>query len=237
MSEGEINNSTEKKANRGRPKGHSTQGEAMKTHLYRTALKLIKKGGYEAATLRKIAKMADVSPGLIYKYYPSKEAIIVRLYNDLSADLLKKVPEIKEGKWDKRCIETLRLSISVLEPHKETLKALIPILVGDTDNNVFSSKNNFSKQRVEGSFFIAINESKSKFKEEFSKDLASLVYMVHLGILLFWLLDKTKDNNATEKLILFTERLLKPFSLGLRIGPTKKAVTQISKIINDGLSA
>ena len=237
MSEKEIKANTEKKIPRGRPKGRSQQGEAMKAHLYKTALKLIKKEGYEAATLRKIAKAADVSPGLIYKYYPNKEAIIIRLYDDLSTDLLEQTPTLKAGKWDKRCIETLKMSISVLEPHKETLKALIPILVGDTNNNVFSSRNNFSKQRVENAFYVAISESKNSFKEEFSKDLASLVYTVHLAILLFWLLDKTDKNKATDKLIAYTEKLLKPFSIGLKLGATKKIVSQMSSIINEGLSA
>lgn len=236
MSEDKVNKTRKKTASRGRPKRLSQQSEAMKARIYKTALKLFKKEGFESTTLKKIAEKADISPGLIYKYYPNKEAIIVGLYDDLSADLLKLMPQLKKGKWDKRCIQTLRLCINVLGPHKEILKALIPILVGDTDNNVFSSKNNFSKQRVESSFYIAINESKNNFKEEFSKDLTSLVYTLHLGILLFWLLDKSDDNTATEKLILFTEKLLKPFSLSLRIGPAKKAVSRISKIINEGLN-
>jgi len=42
--------------------------------------------GYEATTLREIAKDARVSVGLLYRYFPSKRAVIIALYDELSAD-------------------------------------------------------------------------------------------------------------------------------------------------------
>ena len=61
---------------RGRPPGPTAQGAATKQHLYGVAMRLISERGYEATTLRDIAKEARVSVGLLYRYFPSKQAVI-----------------------------------------------------------------------------------------------------------------------------------------------------------------
>ena len=52
----------------------------------RTAMQLIAARGYEATTLRDIAKEAGVSVGLLYRYFPSKQAVVIALYDELSSD-------------------------------------------------------------------------------------------------------------------------------------------------------
>ena len=71
---------------RGRPPGRTPQGAAAKRHLYATALQRIAARGYEGTTLRDIAEQAGVSVGLLYRYFPSKQAIVIALYDELSAD-------------------------------------------------------------------------------------------------------------------------------------------------------
>ena len=70
---------------RGRPTGPTAQGTAARDRLYATATKLIAARGYEATTLRDIAKEAGVSVGLLYRYFPSKQAVIIALYDELSS--------------------------------------------------------------------------------------------------------------------------------------------------------
>ena len=74
-----IKNSKVRKK-RGRPRGETEQGAAARERLYKTATKLIAAHGYEATTLRDIAKKAEVSVGLLYRYFPSKEALVNELY-------------------------------------------------------------------------------------------------------------------------------------------------------------
>jgi AcrR family transcriptional regulator len=51
-----------------------------------SAIRMISERGYEATTLRDIAKDAHVSVGLLYRYFPSKQAVIIALYDELSGD-------------------------------------------------------------------------------------------------------------------------------------------------------
>ena len=70
----------------GRPPGQTAQGTAARERLYAVAMRLIAERGYEATTLRDIAKEAGVSVGLLYRYFPSKQAIVIALYDELSTE-------------------------------------------------------------------------------------------------------------------------------------------------------
>src|SRR5262247_3481994 len=93
-----------KRRKRGRPPGQSPQGAAARERLYETAIRLISERGYEATTLRDIAQAAGVSVGLLYRYFPSKQAVIVALYDQLSADFAQQAAALKPGKWRDRFV-------------------------------------------------------------------------------------------------------------------------------------
>src|SRR5262245_17001030 len=71
---------------RGRPPGPTSQGHEARQRLYKTAVRLIGERGYEATTLRDVADEAGVSVGLLYRYFPSKRAVVLALYDQLSAE-------------------------------------------------------------------------------------------------------------------------------------------------------
>ena len=136
---------------RGRPPGQTAQGAAAKHRLYGTAIGLITRRGYESTTLRDMAKEAGVSVGLLYRYFPSKRAIIIALYDELSADYARQAADMPRGRWRDRFIFALKTSLQVLEPHRVALRALIPVLVGDPDEGVFAESAAFSRLRVQPS--------------------------------------------------------------------------------------
>src|SRR6266545_1094974 len=115
---------------RGRPPGQTPQGAAAQERLYAIALRMIAERGYEATTLREIAKEASVSVGLLYRYFPSKQAIVIALYDELSSDYARQATDLPPGKWRDRFVFALKTSLEVLEPHRVALRALTPVLVG-----------------------------------------------------------------------------------------------------------
>ena len=123
---------------RGRPAGQTAQGAAARQRLYGIAIRLMTRRGYESTTLRDVAKEAGVSVGLLYRYFPSKRAIIIALYDELSADYARQAVEMPRGRWRDRFIFALKASLQVLEPHRVALRALIPVLVGDPEEGVFA---------------------------------------------------------------------------------------------------
>ena len=133
---------------RGRPKGHTERGLEARSKLYETAIRLFSERGYEETTLRDIAAEAGVSPALLYKYFPGKSAVVLELYDALSRELEIRARDLRPVPWRERALEALEASLSVLSPHRATLAALVPVLIGDPEQGVFSERTAFSRLRV-----------------------------------------------------------------------------------------
>lgn len=60
---------------------------ATKEHIFRTALDLFEKRGYEQTTVADITNAADVGKGTFFSYFPSKESIFAHLGSALTDDM------------------------------------------------------------------------------------------------------------------------------------------------------
>jgi AcrR family transcriptional regulator len=220
---------------RGRPPGQTAQGAATKDHLYGVAMRLISERGYEATTLRDIAKEAHVSVGLLYRYFPSKQAVITALHDELSMEYSRQAEKMPAGKWRDRFLFALRTSLHVLEPHRVVLRALIPVLVGDPDDGVFADSTTFARVRVQGVFEQAVIEATDAPKQPLAQALGRLLYLVHLAVLLWWLLDKSSKQRATTALVSLTQQLLPSAALTLRVPPVRRFVVSTEELIREAL--
>ena len=220
---------------RGRPPGPTAQGAATKQHLYGVAMRLISERGYEATTLRDIAKEARVSVGLLYRYFSSKQAVITALHDELSMEYARQAETMPAGKWRDRFLFALRTSLHVLQPHRVVLRALIPVLVGDPSDGVFANNTTFARVRVQTVFEKAVTEAIDAPKPPLAQALGRLLYLVHLAVLLWWLLDKSAKQRATTALVSLTQQLLPSAALTLRVPPVRRFVTSIDELIREGL--
>lgn len=220
---------------RGRPPGQTAQGAGTRDRLYITAMGLITERGYEATTLRDIAKEAKVSVGLLYRYFPSKQAVILAFYDELSADFARQATGMHSGRWRDRFIFALTTSLRVLEPHRVALQALAPVLVGDPDDGVFSERTAFSRQRVQPVFEDAVVGATDAPNQPLAAALGRLLYLVHLAVLLWWLFDKSSRQRATSALVSLTEQLLPSAALALRVPPVRRFVIAVDELIRGAL--
>jgi len=191
--------------------------------------------GYSATTLRDIAKEAGVSVGLLYRYFPSKQAVLVALYDQLSKDFAREAAAMAPGRWRERFVFALQTSLRVLQSHRTTLRALIPVLVGDPDDGVFAEGTAFSRLRVQQVFEEAVAGASDAPKAPIAGALGRMFYLVHLAILLWWLLDRTPRQRATGTLVTLMEHLLPSAALTLRLPPIRRFVVSFDELIREGL--
>jgi len=196
---------------------------------------LITQRGYEATTLREIAKEANVSVGLLYRYFPSKQAIILAFYDELSADFARDAAAMPRGRWRERFVFALTTSLQVLVAHRVALQALAPVLVGDPDEGVFSERTAFSRQRVQPVFEDAIIGATDAPRQPLAAALGRLLYLVHLAVLLWWLFDKSSHQRATWALVSLTEQLLPSATLALRVPPVRRFVIAVDELMGEAL--
>lgn len=184
---------------RGRPRGSTKKGESTRQLLYEAATQLFAERGYEATTMRAIADRAGVSPGLLYRYFPSKRAVVQELYQRLSTRYATDAAALPEGSWTLRFFHALDVSLAVLAPHRDTLAALTPLLIGDADEGLFATGSAKSRRRVMAVFVDAVDGATDAPND--AAALGRLLYVAHLAIILSWLLDKSPEQRATMQLL------------------------------------
>ena len=220
---------------RGRPPGQTPQGAAARERLYATAMQLIVERGYDATTLRDVARKANVSVGLLYRYFPSKQALVIALYDELSSDFARRAAGMPAGRWRDRFVFALTTSLDVLAPHRVPLRALTPVLVGNVDEGIFSASTTFSRLQVQQVFEDAVVGSSDAPKQPLAAALGRLLYLVHLVVLLWWLLDRSAHQRATAALVSLIRQLLPSATLTLRVPPMRRFVLAVDELIRDAL--
>jgi AcrR family transcriptional regulator len=220
---------------RGRPPGRTAEGDATRRRLYETAIGLIGERGFEATTLRDVASRAGVSVGLLYRYFPSKRSIVLALYDDLSDTFAREAAGLPPGKWRDRFASALETSLRVLGPHRVTLRALAPVMVGDVEEGVFAQSTAFSRRRVQAVFQSAALGATDAPAPRLAEAVGSLLYLLHLAVILWWLLDKSPAQRATRGLVGLLRQVLPSAALTLRLPPVRRFVQSADQLLRDAL--
>ena len=220
---------------RGRPSGRTARGEEMRQRLYETAVRSIAEKGWQETTLRDVAAAAGVSVGLLYRYFPSKRAIVLALYDELSTEYARRAEEMGAGRWRDRFLYALTTSLEVLRPHRETLAALTGVLVGDPNEGLFAPSTAFSRLRVQAAFVTAVEGASDAPRGALGPALGRLLYLLHLAVLLWWLLDRSPAQRATAALLVLLGRALRLAAPILRIPGVPGLIVSADALVREAL--
>ena len=102
-------------------------------------------------------------------------------------------------------------------------------------SGVFAAGTAFSRLRVLQVFEDAVGRSADPPKPQLGEALGRLLYLVHLGVLLWWLLDKMPEQRATGAPVALIRQLLPSAALALGLPPIRRFVVQMDELIREGL--
>jgi AcrR family transcriptional regulator len=207
----------------------TSKGESTRQHLVETSISLFKERGYEATSMRSIAKHAGVSPGLAYRYFDGKESLVAELYAQLSTEFVQNAV-LPEGSWTERGLAALDGSLSVLKPHRDVLATLMG---SSATQRSLSPPMARTAPAVEAVFFRAIAESKPPPRD--ARAVGEILYLAHLGVLLFWILDRSVDQRATSALRDWVGNTLPMLALALRIPGAMRPIRSLLNIVKLGV--
>jgi AcrR family transcriptional regulator len=198
-------------------------------------VRLIAARGWHETTLRDVAREAGVSVGLLYRYFPSKQAVVLVLYDELSAQYATQAGSMRRGTWCDRFADALKTSLDVLGPHRGTLAALVPVLVGDAHEGLFAARMAFSRLRVQTVFVEAVAGASDAPRADLGPALGRLLYLIHLAVLLWWLLDKSPGQRATDGILRLLERALRLAAPALHIPGVRGLVIAADTLVREAL--
>ncbi|MEZ4451083.1 MAG: helix-turn-helix domain-containing protein [Nannocystaceae bacterium] len=221
---------------RGRPPGPTERAAETRERLYRAAIARIAAHGYDATTLREIADDAGVSVGLLYRYFPSKRAVVLALHAELSAEYAARAQAaMPRGPWRRRALVALRESLAVLGRERGAMLALTGVLVGDRDEGLFAPATVDARRRVAAVFLEAVRGAADAPPPADADALGRILYVVHLAVILAWLLDRSPGQRATAGLLALLERGAPAAALLLAYPPARGLLRAADELLRDGL--
>jgi AcrR family transcriptional regulator len=172
--------------------------------IIEAALRLFRETGYEATTMRAIAREAGVSTGNAYYYFGSKEDLIREFYarNQAEHDAACRPVLAGETAFAPRLRGTLRALIEVMSPY-HTFAAKFFKHAAEPSNPLspFSSQSSPVRASALALYREVVDGSSVKLDPDLRAQLPELLWLYSLGIVMFWVHDTSPGCAKTYQLI------------------------------------
>ena len=176
------------------------KGEQTRMLILNTALDLLAERGYEKTTMRTIAEKAGVSLGNAYHYFKSKEHLIQAFYQRTHEEHVAASQPIfdKEKGLKTRLLEVLRLKIRTLEPYHEFAGVLFKTAADPhSPLNPFGHDAAPVRRDSIQLFETLVAGTNTRLPSDLKTELPYLLWLYHMGIILFWIHDQSPKRART----------------------------------------
>jgi len=182
----------------------TAKGEQTRELILSTALRLFREQGYGKTTMRAIANEAGVSVGNAYYYYGSKDHLM-QAYYDLLQDQHREVVEpilAAEKAFVPRLAGVLRAWLDVAAPYHEFAGTFFKTAADPRSPlSPFSDESRPARDASIDVFRRVIDGSDLKLPGDLKSELPELLWLLQMGVVLFWVHDQTDDVRRTRALV------------------------------------
>lgn len=98
--------------------------QATRARLLAAAEELLAEVGYSAFTMKELAERAGCAVGLAYRYFPSREALVVGLYGELARRVYGRVDSLEAGSVGARFAALVAKKLAALDRRPRVFRAL-----------------------------------------------------------------------------------------------------------------
>lgn len=180
------------------------KAEQTRAHILATALTLFRERGYERTTMRAVAETAGVSVGNAYYHFESKEHLIQAYYSQVHVELnLAAQPILKaERTLRKRLLGVLHAQLDLIEPYHDFAGVLFRTAADPSSPlSPFSPESLPVRQASTRLMAELVDGSTAKIDTQLRSELPHLLWLYHMGVILFWVHDQTPGAQRTRELV------------------------------------
>jgi AcrR family transcriptional regulator len=181
----------------------TSRGEATRQLILGRALELFREKGYDDTTMRAIAERAGVSLGNAYYYFRSKEHLIQGYYRQSHEQHLAAVeaPLEQERTLAARLRAVIRAKIETSEPYHRFAGQLFRTAADpESPLNPFSADSAPVREDAIALFGRVVDGADVKVPADLRAELPRLLWMWEMGIVLFWIHDRSEGRRRTFRL-------------------------------------
>ena len=207
------------------------KGERTRRRILAAAMSSFVAHGYDSTTLRDIAARAEISLGLTYRYFSSKEALVLALYRDLATRFEERAATLPAGTIGVRFAAAMLHKLRLVEPYREPLGALFRSQLDPRSRiAVLGDGARETRDRGASVFRAVVTGASDAPAEAVAHDLGALLYAVHLGILLYWQHDPSRGRRRTRELVSFVREALDVAAPFLAMPVAASALTRLARL-------
>lgn len=180
------------------------KSEETKSLIVATALRLFAENGYDRTTMRAIAAEAGVSVGNAYYYFASKDQLIQGFYDEIAKVHLLTARQAIEGERDFSArLKTVLLTwLDVAEPyHRFGTQFFVNAADPDSPLSPFSEESTPARDASIGLMRDVIDGSDAKLDPDLRDDLPDLLWLYQMGVVLFWVHDRSSGQKRSRLLV------------------------------------
>ena len=180
-----------------------SKSEATRAQILSAALELFRKQGFEAATMRDIARGAGVATGAAYYYFDSKDAIVLAFYDQAQKDMAPLLEEAlaKTKDLEERIRGIVRIKLEYFRASRAFLGALSAHSDPAHPLSPFSEQSRAIRESDMGYFEKALSGSRARVPDDLKAYLPRLLWMYQMGLILCWVYDLSRGQRRTHALL------------------------------------
>lgn len=183
-------------------KAHLTKGNASRASIYETAIGLFRERGFDETTMRDIGEELGVAASAAYYYFKSKDLIVLEYYDDVQRRHEALVAQMMEKEKDfaKRIAQIHHLKLDILKHDRRIMGALLRY-AGEPDSELSFFGAKTKRLRQAAMTLFAKTLTPEKLPSDMMYVLPVLLWAAHMGILLYFLYDKSPNQRNTRALV------------------------------------
>ncbi|MFI8350424.1 TetR/AcrR family transcriptional regulator [Streptomyces sp. NPDC085596] len=217
------------------PQSKSEQTRAL---ILETAMRLFQENGYDKTTMRAIAKEAGVSVGNAYYYFAGKEHLIQGFYDRIAAEHQVAARSVLETETDleSRLAGVLTAWLDIAEPYHEFAVQFFKNAADpDSPLSPFSAESEHAREQAISVHREVLAGSKSKVSPELRDALPELMWLSQMGLVLYWVFDRTENRERSYRLARRGARLTARGVALSRFRVLRPLVLEVHELFNDFL--
>ncbi len=186
-------------------KASQQEQENTRAKLLESAVQIITKKGFKAATMREIARKAGVSDATIYNYFPSKEKILVAYFDSTQnkvIETLKNIEHFHTYSLQEQLQSLIETNLSFYLPDREFVMLAFERAI----QTPVASKNEMATSRA--MFIEAVSdmldaaiEAGEIPEQPYQSLIPELIADLYAGIIYYWLKDTSERFTSTTQLL------------------------------------
>jgi AcrR family transcriptional regulator len=193
-----------------------SKAEETRARILASALTMFRERGFETATIREIATQAGVAVGAAYYYFDSKDAIVMAFYEQAQIDMGPSINNLlnRARSLESRLRAIIQYKFDYFAPNRPLLGALAAHVDPTHPLSPFSHATAAIRDADIAHFERAVQDSHVKLPPSIQPYLPRLLWLYQMGLLLFWVYDRSPRQrrtialfNGSLKMLLLTLRL------------------------------